>query len=296
MSTLYQMVDRVSAQLHGFGGANQEQVGVLLSTITPDVNSFNIGGTSLANGSTMRTGIWEMGTEQVYVTNLTPSGQATSVIRGWNGTIPATHLQNSAIVNNPKFPRARIIEAINDIISSLYPDLSAFKSTEFRTNIGVTYDLPNDALEVIGVQTALPGFNQGWYDNKRWTFNMSGGSLSGTNRQLNVYDNMINRNIKVLYKAQPRQLVLGDQFSASGLDSYVEPVVIYGACWLLSGGIDIRTLMGNSEALQNDRGALNNAGTNVAKYNASVYQAMLQKASSRQAQQYPTRLHRGMQW
>jgi hypothetical protein len=87
-----------------------------------------------ANNSSIALGIViEINAELMYVTE-TPTNTTVSVIRGYAGTTPAVHAQDSIVRMSPKFPTHRIIEAINDDLRDLSaPDSGLFQmlSTNF---------------------------------------------------------------------------------------------------------------------------------------------------------------------
>src|SRR5207253_1389892 len=82
-------------------------------------------------------GIVEIDDEMLLVRNFDRnSGVVTlmsnaTVSRGIEGTTATTHDIGALVNSDPRFPRARIKEAINDTIAALYPDLWVFADYEF---------------------------------------------------------------------------------------------------------------------------------------------------------------------
>tara|TARA_B100000470_G_C19792412_1_gene392765 strand:+ start:556 stop:1470 length:915 start_codon:yes stop_codon:yes gene_type:complete len=79
--------------------------------------------------------IIEIDIEAMYVTNVT--GTQVSVMRGYGGSIPASHLTGDVIRVSPKFPGYRIMDALNNDLRDLSaPDNGIFqmKTTSFVYN------------------------------------------------------------------------------------------------------------------------------------------------------------------
>jgi hypothetical protein len=75
--------------------------------------------------------------ELMYVWEITVGNKSAVVERGWNGTTPAAHTNNSIVVVDPKFPRNQIIEAINaelDDLSSPMNGLFQVKTMDIDYN------------------------------------------------------------------------------------------------------------------------------------------------------------------
>lgn len=84
---------------------------------------------SIANGAQI-----EVDLELMLVVG-NPSGSTFTVIRGWEGTTPATHLNGALVKVNPRFPTAGIVAALSDAVNDLSgPNYFAVKETN------ITYD------------------------------------------------------------------------------------------------------------------------------------------------------------
>jgi hypothetical protein len=112
-------------------------------------------------------GLLEIDDELLLVKKFDASTNTVSMMAGLNGrgaegTVAAMHAAGSLITADPKFPRARIKEAVNDVLQSLYPQLCVFATTEI-TNISVVfeYGMPADALDVWAVSDSLVGPTKG---------------------------------------------------------------------------------------------------------------------------------------
>lgn len=63
--------------------------------------------------------VFEIDTEMFYVWDVNSGSKTLTVERGFNGTTAATHTAGAVITVNPRFPRAQILEALNDELADL---------------------------------------------------------------------------------------------------------------------------------------------------------------------------------
>jgi hypothetical protein len=63
--------------------------------------------------------VFEIDSELFYVWEANSGSKTLTVERGWNGTIPAAHATGAIATLNPRFPRAQVLEALNDEIQDL---------------------------------------------------------------------------------------------------------------------------------------------------------------------------------
>lgn len=113
MSTFAQLINRVQRQL--LSGVVEERNKLsanLTATATTLTLTYEVGG--------VRTGsVLEIGSEQMYVWQVTESSKSVTVERAFNGTTAAAHTSGAIVLVNPRFPRANIQEAINDELADL---------------------------------------------------------------------------------------------------------------------------------------------------------------------------------
>lgn len=113
MSTAGALLDRVSRQL--LSGTIEER-NKLATTVTSSDTSFVLS-YDLAG---MRAGtVLEIGTELVYVWEATTGNKTIVVERGHLGTTAASHSAGSVVTLNPRFPKAQMLDALNQDIDDL---------------------------------------------------------------------------------------------------------------------------------------------------------------------------------
>ena len=113
MATVATVINRTQRQL--LSGQVEEKNklnGAINSTTTSIATVYDLNG--LRPGT-----VFEIDSELFYIWESSVSSKTLTVERGWNGTTATSHATNALITANPRFPRAQILEAINDEISDL---------------------------------------------------------------------------------------------------------------------------------------------------------------------------------
>jgi hypothetical protein len=113
MSTGTQVINRTVRQLLSGTVERRNKLATNLTTsATSVVLSYDLDG--LRPGS-----VFEIDSELFYVWEAVSGTKTLTVERGFNGTTAATHTANAIVTVNPRFPRAQILEALNDELADL---------------------------------------------------------------------------------------------------------------------------------------------------------------------------------
>lgn len=113
MSTGTQVINRTVRQLLSGTVERRNKLAANLTTsATSVVLSYDLDG--LRPGS-----VFEIDSELFYVWEAVSGTKTLIVERGFNGTTAATHTANAIVTVNPRFPRAQILEALNDELADL---------------------------------------------------------------------------------------------------------------------------------------------------------------------------------
>jgi hypothetical protein len=113
MSTGTQVINRTVRQLLSGTVERRNKLAANLTTsATSVVLSYDLDG--LRAGS-----VFEIDSELFYVWEAVSGTKTLIVERGFNGTTAATHTANAIVTVNPRFPRAQILEALNDELADL---------------------------------------------------------------------------------------------------------------------------------------------------------------------------------
>lgn len=113
MATVAQVINRTQRQLLSGVVEERNKIASLVNATTDTVAlTFDVAG--ISPGATI-----EVDSEQMYVWAVSDTSKTATVERGFNGTVPAPHASGSIVIVNPRFPRAQILEAINDELADL---------------------------------------------------------------------------------------------------------------------------------------------------------------------------------
>lgn len=152
MSTVAQIIDRTQRQLLSGVVEERNKVSVAVTATATSVTfAYDIAG--------IRTGsVVEIGSELMYVWNVSTSTNTATVERGWNGTTASAHAVNAIAVVNPRFPRSQILESINDDLSDLVSPsngLYRVKAMDIQYNGNdpmINLPSTNDVIELLEVR------------------------------------------------------------------------------------------------------------------------------------------------
>jgi len=118
MSTAGALLDRVSRQL--LSGTIEER-NKLASSVDSDDTSFVMS----YELSGLRAGtVFEVDSELIYVWEATSGSKTLTVERGYGGTTAAAHSSGAIVTLNPRFPKAQMLEALNQDIDDMSSPLN----------------------------------------------------------------------------------------------------------------------------------------------------------------------------
>lgn len=293
MTTYDALVDLVLMNLGGFS-LDQDQITYL-------TNSINTTDTTFAVNDVTETsrGLVEIEDELVWIQSIDNTSMTATTApkgRGWMGTTAATHDAGTVVKNNPKWPRSVIKRAINDVVTSTYPDLFKVQTTSFTFQAArFNYDLPADAADVLDVTWDVIGPTKRWPRVQRWRYIPNADRTTHpTGKTVEILDYIVpGRTVSVTYSALPVKMTDGaDEFSVTGLAETTEDVVLYGACYRLSGYLDIPRLQTqNIEGSQRSQLVPPGAANNASKYFYALYQERLQRERQILVSQWPRITH-----
>lgn len=297
MPTFAQMVDEVRTNLAGYT-LRQDRI----------TNLANPGGIGIADlavkiGSSdnLAKGIIEIDDELMWINSFDTTNLQLNVIagfgRGYGGTTPSPHSENSQVTMTPTFPRVNVKKAINDTINSFYPKLFGVASTTFTFNAAqVAYPLPAEARDVLYISWQTVGPSKEWLPVNRWRFDrMANVAAFDTTKTVNIYEKIMpGRTVQVYYSIIPNDLTNNnDDFAAvTGLPETSRDVVIFGAAYRLLSYLDTgRINLSSAEADINDNKLPSTAGASASKYVFALFQQRLQEESTKLQDRFPIRVH-----
>jgi hypothetical protein len=293
--TFAQLVDRTKQQLLGYT-KDQASVSYLTSPATAADTTLFVDPETVTN---LSRGLIEIDDEMILVKkydrsvgSVTVMGETTG--RGVDGTTAATHAVNALVTNDPRFPRQRIKEAINDTILGMYPDLWVFAQEEFPY-VAARYEYPISALadDVYKVVINTIGPSGVWFPAQQWRFNPMASTTVGqvkptptpTGKTLQIYDRIVpGRNVRVSYTKGPSTLTNNsDDFATTtGFPERYVDMVVYGAAWRLLPAYEAGRLQQSSiEATERAPLVPTSAASSASQFFLALYTKRLNEERTR---------------
>lgn len=290
-STFLDLQNRVKQLLYGITW-DQEQYTYLTNSIGAGDLSFVVN-----DATQVSRGLIEIDSELMNVQSYNTATNTLTIFpfgRGFYGSTAATHAANASVINNAKFPKVRVQEAINDIINEVYPTLFAVQATNI-TKIAVQhgYGLPATVDEILNVNYAVIGPSQIAPSMRRWRFDpQADPAVFPTGKSINLLEGVTpGRTMRVTTIGQPSNLVNDtDGFAAvSGLPETAKDAIVYGAAAKLMVSYDAARLQMDSVE-SSERAAVTQptSASNTSKYFMAIYQNRLELEGKKLRDRYPT--------
>lgn len=294
MSTFGQLADRVESVLHGYTD-NSEPTTWLTTSATSTTTTLTV-----YDASVIGRGYLQIDDEIVFV-NSTDNVANTLTLAPWGraqrGTQAASHNQNAKVMASPIFPRQEIKNAINNTIDSMYPSVFAVGSYDFDYIAAqYSYQIPAAVQNVLSVTYSIIGPSKEWFPARAWQLDRTADSDAfTTGKSLSVYSEIVpGQTVHVTYSKRPTLLVNdNDSYeTVTGLPSYSEDVVIYGAAFRMISFLDPSRLGPQSASADILDGVRpNGSGQNASRFLYNIYQQRLNEVADNQRRQYPIRSH-----
>lgn len=281
MATLQQLAQRVKHLMEGYSEQQQQYTYLTAPIGTSDLTLSVADATQVSRGEIEINGL-----ELAYVNTLSRPANTVSILptgRGWAGSTAVSAGANSPIENNPLFPYVRIVEAINDTIDRLYPDLFAIGTTKItKLSVVYNYALPAAAEEVISVRYQIIGPSQVYPWMRRWRFDGQASTTTfPTGKSIELLEDVTpGREMVVTYMQEPTELVnpTDDFAGVTGLPSTAQELVVYGACELLAPGLEgPRLLLNAAEVSERATAVPPGSASKISQYFHQLYENRLQE-------------------
>jgi hypothetical protein len=295
------MTDRIETLLHGYS-MNTESTTWLTAAASTSATSISVNDSSVVSR-----GFIQIGDELMYVSstnnidnvlNLAPWG------RGQRGSVAVAHDNLSKVIAAPVFPRYEIKKAINDTINSVYPQVFAIGQYQFNYIAArTTYDIPDEVQNILTVTHSVIGPSKEWLPVRAWQIDRTANPTAfgdGTNfgHSLSVYSPIVpGRPVNVAFAKRPSLFDINSTASqemstVTGLPSYAEDVLVYGAAFRMVSFLDparLGPLSAEADVLDNQRGP--SSGANAARFLFNVYNTRLNEVAENMRRQFPVRSH-----
>lgn len=179
MATCGLLLDEVLGKLESWS-LDEEQATTLAAPMTAGGTTFTVtSARSVALG--ISSGIIEIDSELMYVSNV--SGTSVTIEpwgRGYKNTVPAAHNAGARVVSQPLFPRSKILDAVNQTLGRVFPELYAVTTYETTSTLPVRiYPLPAGSQWLIDARWQVPNGTKTWQSLKWWRVDPGGGTQFG---------------------------------------------------------------------------------------------------------------------
>lgn len=301
MTTFSDLVAQVKQELIGYS-KDQATITYLTQPMSNVDTTFTV---DLETVKSITRGVIEIDDEMMLVKKFDATSGVVTLFanqngRGYAGTTPANHSVDAIVTSDPRYPQVRIKEAINQTITTVFPELWVFGSYEFKKLAPkFEYELPAEVDNVYKVTFDTIGPSKIWQPSQSWRFNAiaSTDPVEGTvtGKTLQIMDRIVpGRKVRVVYRKKPNNLVNdSDNFEATtGFpDRYVD-MIRYGAtARMLSANEAARLQQQAIESTERAPLVPTGAATKAAAFYWSLYEQRLAKEKDRMFdlyQQYQT--------
>lgn len=282
MTTLNAMVDECLLKLASYGLIQPR-----LLQLTADIDDVETS-IVLAGVDNLEAGIAELEGELVYILSIDKPNKTVEVIRGYLSTVAASHLAGAALVGNPPWPRSVVALAVNEAITSSYPDLFKVAVTTLTADpVLTTYALDPSVEMVRDVRYKLIGPSQRWVRVRNFYHDPVDSSVTIDEPVL------AGQPIRVTVQARPAEISPTDQLTSSGLSASAKKYVVTQACADLVRFMDASRLPVDAAAADDmDQNRPVGAATSVLKLLLTLAQIEKQAERNRLLVKYPVPVYK----
>jgi hypothetical protein len=146
MTTAATVIDRTLRQLLS---GTVELRNKLASSINSSATSITV---TYALEGLRAAQVCEIDSELMYIWSVDSGTKTIEVQRGFNGTTAAAHSANALIIVNPRFPRAQMLEAMNDELSDLSSPLNGL--FQIKT-VDIDYNGSDVMIDLAGITSII---------------------------------------------------------------------------------------------------------------------------------------------
>ena len=296
MPSFSDLVDDTLIALSGYT-QRQDQATYLTQAMTDSQTTLVV-----ADASTLSRGLIEIGDELMWVDSFDRATSTATLApygRGFRSTQKSPHNIGDRVTISPSFPKDIIRKQLNNSISGVFPSLFGVYYTTFSfVSSQNTYELPQEADEILQVRWQTTGPSQEWLPVRQYAINKNAyvGTFN-TGKTISVYDGIVpGRTVHVVYSRQPQEMFLAsDDFEdVTLLPSYAKEPVVLGAAYRMASFMDVGRLPSQAaEVDQIDQQSPVGSGGTVTRALFQLYQQRLSVASKRQQEDFPIRIRYG---
>lgn len=285
------LIDYIQGQLLGFV-TDPPSYGTLQNVLGPTDTQLTL----TLSGDTIPQGVIEIDDELIFLADYDESTGIANIPawgRGQQGSTATSHAAGSRVTVNPKYPRRRVAQVVNQTIAGMCPPLFGVVTGEFQAEY-LTWEYPLPAGTRALYRAEYRPFNAEVYD---WRA-LPGAFVKrdGGTPMLHVptREGFLQAEVRYTVMADPTPLVNdGDLFTSTGLPESAVDVVSLGAIPRLVTTTDLaRQQLNSIEPSERSLIVPAGSGANAAKFYLQMYQMRLEAESNKLRQQYPLKMMR----
>jgi hypothetical protein len=292
--TFGSVIDYITSQLQGFTTDNP-MYGTLSTVIQDDDLEFTL--TLPAQSEPV--GLIEIDQELIHITAYDDS-TLTATIPAWGrgqmGTTAVAHDAGSKITVNPRFPRQRVGQVINQVVAGMCPPLFAVEHDSFEVeSLTWDYALPTGTRNLMKVEWRPYGSSTfDWSPVRSATIRRTSGSP-----MLHIPDGLTYHSgseVRYTVAKNPTQFTdEADLFTASGLPESCIDIVALGAIPRLITTAELaRQQLTSVEVSERSTLVPASSGTAVARFYMQQYEMRLEQEANRLRSEYPITMMRNV--
>lgn len=289
--TFGSIIDYIQGQLSGFV-TDPPSYGTLTNTIQSNALTAVL---SLSSDSIPQ-GVIEIDDELIFITDYDET-TGTITIPPWGraqqGTTAAAHSAGTRVTVNPKYPRRRVAQVINAVISGMCPPMFGVQTGQFQAQyLDWEYALPAGTRSLLKVE--YRPWNAEIYDWQPLRNAVIKRDTGSPVLHVPTAAGLLAAEVRWTVAADPVPLVNDDDlFTTTGLPDSAVDVVSLGAIPRLVTTVDLaRQQLNSVEPSERSLILPAGSGANAAKFYLSMYQMRLEAEANKLRQQYPLRVMR----
>lgn len=290
-TTLEDLVQEVLLKLHGYA-AGEDQITALSQDLSADSLTLQVEDVNEISRGTV-----EVGNELIRVQSVDRVSGTVTILprgRGFRGSEVANHEAGDTVTMAPLAPRLAVVNAINDSIVSLYPDLFGVATVEFTVDKAatVTWPLPVEAESALSVRYRDSDGN--WQRVRQWEVeNRLPDADFPSGKGIRVTSVPLGQTVQVVFSKAPTPLRrLVDSLSSTGLLPGWRDIVVLGAQYRIIPSLDVGRLSIRSVAAdQLDQPNQLGSAVQLAKTIQAEYDRRVKQERFALLNRYPAPVH-----
>lgn len=296
MGTLGDLVDQVDGYLHSWTQSTPRYATIVTADMGIDTYSIN-----LSVDAEQSRGVVEVGNELIYIESVSQSdfsGAIPAWGRGYHGSPVEEHVIGDRVTIDPLVPRHVIKTTIQQLCSSVYPDIyqvGVDTTQTWSANVN-TLPLPDACDQLLDVSYYEATYGT-WNPIGRWRIDNAADESVNPSGKTVMFANAAPDGATIKFVYQQRlgipQDNTDDLEEATGIGAGIDDVLLWGSLARLVMGPEFASKQIRfAEQADRQRYVTQGSGTALSRYCMGLYADALDRARRRMFERYPTRVQR----